>query len=384
MVYKLSHLGRRGKGVIVIRYIYMKRLRKIIYGCLILVTFFSFVGLGTVYSSTEEDYLDLGEITLDAGGDVSGGIVPAGRGGNYSPEGYGTCEAVELANNVIKFLFAMSTLFAVIVFVYAGFLMVSSRGDVGQVQKAKGMFTNVIIGFVIMLAAFLIVNTVLGMLLGTGSKALNWQTLECSYAYKAGEAKYEIELTTVDVDAVIASGKWINSGGLYGGGGGQVAVGGSCGVRTSGACSVDNLRPYFGNRAEEASQICSKESGGAPVKSRSDICCGSQNPADCRTGKSFSGGYFQINILAHGNDLGCGRFYERNGTEGAQGNCIMRNAKGICIGWSCKITNNSAYEACMAKTMNRNTNFEYAGKLFRKRGFNPWAWSAKLCNIPQH
>jgi hypothetical protein len=81
--------------------------------------------------------------------------------------------------------------------------------------------------------------------------------------------------------------------------------------------------------------------------------------------------------------MGCGKFYERNGSSGAQGDCIMRNAKGICIGWSCKITNNSAYEACMAKTMNRDTNFQMAGKLFRQRGFSPWAWSAELCNISQ-
>jgi len=316
-----------------------------------------------------------------------GGIVPSGAN-EYKPDGYGSCEFVELVNNVMQFLIGLSVILAVIVFIYAGYLMVLSRGDVGQVQQAKGLFANVAIGVVLMLSAFLIINTILSIMLGGSEKALNWSSIECSYENKVGKpVTYSISLEDHnELIKLIDEGQWFSTGGAFTGGvsGGSIAVGGSCGVRTSGACSVENLRPFFGARAEEASQICNKESGGAPVKSGSDLCCGSQNPADCAGAPSFSGGYFQVNILAHSNKIpGCSAgFYDRNGSAGTQGNCIRRNGRSVCTGWSCKITNTTVYNRCMAGTMDRDTNFAIAKKLFNSSGFKPWAWSAKICNIP--
>jgi hypothetical protein len=302
-------------------------------------------------------------------------LVPAGRNGDFSASGYGTCEFIELVNNGIGFLIGLFSLLAVIVFVYAGFLMVSSAGNMPRIQQARGLFTNVAIGLVIMLSAFLVVNTILSVL--SGGSAFNWETIECSYENQTGEA-VGIDIT---LEQYVASGRWVSTGSEYGGGGGQVSPGGTCSIVTSGACSVDSLRPYFGARAEEASQICNMESGGAPVASRSDICCGSHDPSQCDN-YSFSGGYFQINILAHGNSLGCAsNFYERNGS-GTQGDCIRRTSEGICIGWSCRITDVPAYQSCMARTMSQDTNFATAGRLFNQSGFQPWSWSARRCNVP--
>ena len=139
----------------------------------------------------------------------------------------------------------------------------------------------------------------------------------------------------------------------------------------------------FGDRAREASIICNKESGGTPIRSGSDLCCGPDG--DCSGAPSFSGGYFQINVLAHADKIpGCtpGAFYEANGTAGIQGDCVRRNARGVCTGWSCTITDRTMYNTCMRVTTNSALNFDIAEDLYRSRGFQPWSWSARICSVP--
>ncbi len=126
------------------------------------------------------------------------GLVPACQVGDascdnaYAPQNYGTCEIVLLANNVLRFIIGLLSLIATLVFVYAGYLLVLSRGDVSQMQRAKGMFTNVLIGLVIMLSAFLIVNTVMSILVGSDSSLLNWSNIECSYQNESGRAERRV------------------------------------------------------------------------------------------------------------------------------------------------------------------------------------------------
>lgn len=76
-----------------------------------------------------------------------------------------------LVNRVIKFiLFDMVIPIAAIMFAYAGFLMVSAGGEVASARtKAKAIFTDVLIGLIIAVAAFLIVRTVLSILGYNGS-----------------------------------------------------------------------------------------------------------------------------------------------------------------------------------------------------------------------
>lgn len=165
-------------------------------------------------------------------------------------------------------------------------------------------------------------------------------------------------------------------------------VGGSCSVLTSGPCSVENLRPFFGARAEDASQICNKESGGAPIMSGSDICCGTDG--SCSGDPSFSGGYFQINILSESDKIpGCNisSFFQRNGSDSAQGNCVKRSPprpgapNGICLGWSCSITPGAAYNTCRQGALNHTINLQVAKQLFDSRGFQPWKNSRNICGV---
>lgn len=279
------------------------------------------------------------------------------------PQMCGSCEFVSLINNVIQFIVQIASLLAVIVFIYAGFLMVTSQGNPSQLTKAKGLFANVVIGLVILLAAFLIVNTILSGLAGTGSPILSWQQIEC--VYPAGVNKptaYNGGLSSGGIGVI---------GGSYGGGG-------SCTVSTSGNCSVSNLS-CFGSDAESASKICNLESSGgnASAKSATDLC---------KDGASFSGGLFQINILANNSYLNsCSTdFYTKNGS-GAQGTCLdyrtNSNGTGYCAVRDCQITNYVVYGNCMEETYNSNNNIQIACQLYNGSGqdFDPWITSATVC-----
>lgn len=70
-----------------------------------------------------------------------------------------------LATNILNFLLIVSFPLAAIGFAWAGFLFLSSAGSESQVSKAKGIFTKILIGFLIILSAWLIVRTVTNVLL---------------------------------------------------------------------------------------------------------------------------------------------------------------------------------------------------------------------------
>jgi len=71
-----------------------------------------------------------------------------------------------LVNTIIKFiLFNLAVPIAAIMFVYAGFLLVTAGGEAaGARTKAKTIFTNAVLGLIFAAAAWLIVRTILAIL----------------------------------------------------------------------------------------------------------------------------------------------------------------------------------------------------------------------------
>lgn len=92
------------------------------------------------------------------------GLIPCGYGDNPCDTG----DVATFVNGLIDFLIRMLGIIAVIVMVYAGFMLVTSGGDEGKWTKAKELFTNVVIGIVIILAAWLVVDTIMSALTGDG------------------------------------------------------------------------------------------------------------------------------------------------------------------------------------------------------------------------
>lgn len=344
------------------------------------------------------------------------GLVPCGGTGEPPCQ---TCHAVQLINEVNGWLVGILSIAAAIMFMIAGFRILTAQGNPSVMKAAKEMIVNVAIGFMIVLAAWLGIDFMMKALVGDGQSQMGpWNVVNCVAQ----------PISRVDADQVQLSGGSI---GMAAGnstlrqdcdptpagnincdaqrsacsdGGGTPTVNtdsptnhfvtctysatsnaGSCEqvASASNPCHESNLS-MFGSRAAEASIICNKESGGTPIRSGSDLCCGPGG--NCSGAPSFSGGYFQINVLAHADRIpGCtpGAFYERNGTDGPQGNCVRRNARGVCTGWSCTITDQNMYNRCMQVTANSALNFEIAEELFASRGFNPWSWSARICGVPQ-
>lgn len=91
------------------------------------------------------------------------GLVPCD--GAASADGKSTecqvCHAIELGQNIINFLVIIASSIAVAIFAWAGFLMITAAGNEGQITKAHGMFWNVLLGLVITLAGWLIIDTVM-------------------------------------------------------------------------------------------------------------------------------------------------------------------------------------------------------------------------------
>src|SRR3989344_6458441 len=75
---------------------------------------------------------------------------------------------IELVVVLINNLVLISTLLAVMVFIWAGIKLMSSGGNESAMKEAKTMFTKVLIGYLWILAAWLVVYTITNVLLNTG------------------------------------------------------------------------------------------------------------------------------------------------------------------------------------------------------------------------
>lgn len=70
-----------------------------------------------------------------------------------------------LARHLIHDLVILSTFLAMVAFVYAGYVLLTSQGNPGALTKAKHVFTSVLIGYLVVLGAWLLVYTITSALL---------------------------------------------------------------------------------------------------------------------------------------------------------------------------------------------------------------------------
>lgn len=103
---------------------------------------------------------------------ANGGLVPCGnqQANNMVTDPCTWEKLIEGVQIFINFLiFKVAAPLAAVMFIYAGFLYVTNRGDEGQVKKAHEIFWAVFIGLVAALAAWLMVSFILRFFLGDGS-----------------------------------------------------------------------------------------------------------------------------------------------------------------------------------------------------------------------
>lgn len=109
------------------------------------------------------------------------GFIPCG--GDGQPECQ-ACHFVELGNKLIVWLIGILMVVFAFIMATAGWGLVTSGGNPQAKTAAKDKFTNAIIGLVIVLAAWLLIDTLMKMLLTPGAKSLTtlgpWNQVECT------------------------------------------------------------------------------------------------------------------------------------------------------------------------------------------------------------
>lgn len=89
------------------------------------------------------------------------------------------CDFVQLFNNIIRFIIEISILLFVVVGVIIGFQLVTSAGNPSAMSAAKGKLVNLVIGFIIILSGWLIVDTLMKALVNSERLGRPWQEIEC-------------------------------------------------------------------------------------------------------------------------------------------------------------------------------------------------------------
>jgi hypothetical protein len=107
-----------------------------------------------------------------------GPLVPKPTYPGAAGEGYTLCDLRTLANNLINFAIGFSVIVGTLMFAYGGVLYFSaSGGGEAQIKKAHGVLLNTLVGIIIVLIAWLIVNIVLSVLTGNGIAI--WTAFNC-------------------------------------------------------------------------------------------------------------------------------------------------------------------------------------------------------------
>lgn len=298
------------------------------------------------------------EATSDPSTSGVSGLVVACREGEegcvnpYAPENYGPCELVSTLSNVLRFLVTIAGIIAVIVVVYVGFLYVTSQGNPTKIAKGKGMFMDVVIGFVIALSAYLIVNTIMAVLVGDDSSLMKWDTVECVYEGGVTKPSYVLDVERHPVDVILDSGDGDDS--VSGSAGGDLLFDDSI-LSGAGVCSGDLLSPIFGSDAAAAACIARAESGcGGSFYSKSDIDS---------TGTPFSVSPWQINLTVH-EVVGCGSTLDCKSAYSG------RNYKA-------KIINKPLYDACVTALSNPKCAATNARRIQQTSGWRAWSTASK-------
>lgn len=141
------------------------------------------------------------------------GLVPCGGKGEDPCQ---TCHLVALVNSVTGWLVLMLGIVAAIMVVAAGFRLVISTGNTSAMASAKKTMANMLIGYSIVLAGWLLVDFGLKSLVDNSTYAV-WKSIQCvaqpvaqQWSRTTASGSNEKTYTAADVSSVVTG---INSSG---------------------------------------------------------------------------------------------------------------------------------------------------------------------------
>ncbi len=307
------------------------------------------------------------------------GIVPCdGALGNVC----NACQLMSLGQKILSFIIQLVVIGGVIMIAIAGLKMVTSAGNASKVEEAKGMMSNVLIGIMITLAAWLIIDTVMKLPNFVDEKKFGtWHQIQC-----VAEPVYNSSTPNSSSGVVVAPGGTSSAGN------------GACAAPRA-QCEPAKLQGYssglFSSNAQllnAMSVMCQKESSGnTTVEATTD-----------RTWKSnegFSYGLFQINLTQHTfNDpkcsptpLNCPSAFERapeyadcTGRSTDPAKCFRTESWGTAKatnGFGMVVKYRALYDKCVAAAQNPACNIPKAEQIFLTEGRSGWVTSANKCGL---
>lgn len=263
------------------------------------------------------------------------------------------CPFGKYLNIMIRIIIGICAVLAMIMIVAGGIEYMTSE-LISSKEAGKERILHAILGLVIALGAYTILNTLNPQLLNACLNDLP-----------------KAEITIVP----LANGSYSSTGGM----------GGSCTVPTDpkNACIPKTLASTcFANRATEASKICNVESGNgnSNAESGSDLLNNGAGP-------SYSVGLWQINLTVNDvGGLGCpsafsGKCGPGTATPSNSGPFVGGPKVGNC---SQKVINQDLYKKCVAAAKDTIKNTQAACKIYKENGnnFKPWSYTANKCSIP--
>jgi len=247
----------------------------------------------------------------------------------------------DYANKILLIVIGLCGVLAVVMIVIGGFMYMGDESVFGKTE-AKGQITRAILGLLIALGAYALLNTI------------NPDLLNTNVSIKAVSAVIEPLYDRGINDAKKANGESVR-----------------CTPVTSGPCSVANLTTVFGAaNAEAMSKICNMESGGTSVASGTDYCV--------PPGKSlpFSFGLFQINLAANGILAGtdCANLFDRKVSS------VDAITPKYTSGFTCSLLSGkeALYETCKNRLLDTTINLSIAKNLFTESK-SAWIGDKKYC-----
>lgn len=103
------------------------------------------------------------------------------------------CHLMSMVNDLVEWVIIVGTMFTVLILAYAGFLLIVSQGDARALAKGKKIFFQCLIGILIMLAAWTLVDTTIKMV--AGGELGMWNEVQCGAGqFDAGTARDQVML----------------------------------------------------------------------------------------------------------------------------------------------------------------------------------------------
>lgn len=342
------------------------------------------------------------------------GLVPCGGAEEPACQ---TCHVMDLVNNVIGWLVMILGTIAAIIIVYAGFKLVMSGGNRHAMEDAKELIRNMLIGYVIVLAGWLLIDTGMKMLLTDGETPLGmWNQLQCTaqpiirqdVEYVPEEFEPNVALPTIQsaginngnrqylpcrqlpnggTDCIPQQDQCRRSGGsptidvstnnravicMYYGGGGTSGSGSNTGsgsrppdLSAAGSCNASIIGRHFPEVLIGSAQciIRAESSCGARMQSVSDVLS--------VDGRPFSFGPMQINLTVH--EL-----------RGCSGYPAVLDCKSAFSGrnYSARVINEPLYQECARAAQDNDCNIRNGYRIYQEAGnrWSPWS-TASACNL---